>query len=251
MDIFKDDLLKKLAFFHYKGFVPCYGDVITGECPPTANTHIGRTVEKLCEVEMNNNQTPDYRGIELKSHNLISKSLITLFAQNPHFFKQEKWIRGDTNKLFYEWYEDVCKTSEFKNNTVKYRNPNAQGLYLDISDDNSLIELCDSKGKAYLSWNINILEDKLSTKFKEGAFIYCDIEHDHDGKERFWMKEVTYVKYDSKSIINSIINNYISIDILFKHKKTLRQTSFRAFRKDLINIFDTFDKYDLSEISFE
>jgi len=251
MDIFKDDLLKKLAFFHSKGFIECAGDVKTRACPPTANTHIGRTVEALCEVEMNNNQTPDYRGIELKSHNTISKSLITLFASNPHFFKKEKWVSRVTNEAFYEWYGRVCTTRELKNNTVRYQAPNAQGLYLDISEDRNFIELCDEYGEPCLSWSVSTLKEKLSTKFKEGVFIYCDIRHNQDGKEKFWMKEVTHVEYISKSILESIQNSYISVDILFKHKKHLRQTSFRSFRKDLINVFDTFDHYDLSQIAFE
>ena len=250
MDVFQDDLLKKLAFLNSKGFVQCFGDVITRECPPKADTHIGRTFEYLLGVQMNNQQKPDYKGIELKSHKSLSGSAITLLANNPHYFFSDKWVIRKTTKLFYPWYESVCGNRELMNNTVKFRKPNSQGLYLDISNDNLRIQICDSKDVPCLEWDIEALEEKLIEKFSEGAFLFCETKKDQKGRELFHLTKVLHVKYGKNNLLESIKNSSIEIDILFKHKKTLRQLSFRSHKRNLINIFDIFNEYDLSEVDF-
>jgi len=251
VDVFKDDLLEKLIFLHNRGYFECYGDVVTRNCPPKADTHIGRTFEYLLEVPMNNFQSPDYKGIELKSHKLLSSSNITLFANNPHYLFEETWIRGKTTKEFYKWYQRVCGTpeGEFLNNTVKYKHPNSQGLYLDLSDDLQKLQLCDEDGQPCLEWDLNILDEQLYKKFSEGAFLFCKTKTNAVGREMFHIVKVTHVEYDGEKFQNLIANSLIEVDILFKKKKNLRQTSFRANKKNLEEIFDTYKEYDLVKMT--
>ena len=93
-----------------------------------ADTGIGRTVESVLGIPMNDFRTPDYKGIELKTKRNNSRTRGVLFTNPPDWNLSEcKSSREIVDKYGYLRPEYPDKTLQV---TVSALNPNAQGLGL-------------------------------------------------------------------------------------------------------------------------
>lgn len=93
-----------------------------------ADTGIGRTVESLLGIDMNPSKSPDYKGIELKSHREASMVRNTLFTQTPEW----SISRLKSGRAIVEEYGYVPDgyTHKSLHVTLTANRPNSQGLGL-------------------------------------------------------------------------------------------------------------------------
>ena len=156
-----------------------------------ADTSIGRTLEKLLNININSSKKPDYKGIELKSYRDKRGNRKTLFAQVPDWdisnFKSSAEIldtfgyyRGQDFKLY-------C--------TVSTKVKNSQGLKLKMqSEVSQLIENSDKPLIGdFVVWKLETLHNRLLEKHNETFWIAAD-SLIKDGVEHFQFKKVEHTK---------------------------------------------------------
>lgn len=167
-----------------------------------ADTGIGRTVETLLGIPMNAETTPDYKGIELKSHREASKVRNTLFTQSPEW----EISRLKSGKAIVDEYGYIPDGYDHKSLhvTLSANKPNPQGLGLLVipqkglleADEFSMIQLEDGsfqKKKDVATWRLLKLHERLLTKHRETFWIDAETKKEN-GREYFRCTEILHTK---------------------------------------------------------
>ena len=181
----------------------------------TADTGIGRSIETFLGISMNSDKTPDYKGIELKSHRekRVSNRDV-LFTQTPDWnLSVCKSGREIVDKYGYPYNEDGKKTLQV---TVKCSPPNAQELFLNVNQIADLLEMQAGKSKIedVAVWRLMKLHDRLIVKHHETFWIEVENEI-YDGKEYFRYKEIEHTKNPNVGQFDVLIErNIISLDLM-------------------------------------
>ena len=135
-----------------------------------ADTGIGRSIESFLGINMNSDKTPDYKGIELKSHReKRSSQKNVLFTQTPDWdISALKSSREIVAKYGY-LTEDGKKTYQ---NTAQCAPPNSQGLFLNVNQLEALLELQAQKSRVedVAVWRLLKLHQRLTTKHHENLW---------------------------------------------------------------------------------
>ena len=179
-----------------------------------ADTGIGRSIESFLGISMNSDKTPDYKGIELKSHrDKRSSKKNVLFTQTPDWdLSALKSGREIVEKYGY-YTEDGKKTYQ---NTVQCAPPNSQSLFLNVDQLKALLELQAQEPKVtdVAAWRLLKLHQRLLTKHHETFWI--EVENDiHDGKEYFRYKQIEHTKNPNVGQFDVLLEqNMITIDLL-------------------------------------
>lgn len=141
------------------------------ESEVTADTGIGRTIESFLGITMNSDKTPDYKGIELKSHrDKRRSSKNVLFTQAPDWdISVLKSGREIVEKYGYLTKDDQ-RTYQ---NTVQCSPPNSQLLFLNINQQKEWLELQAEmhKKEDIAAWRLIKLHQRLLTKHRETFWI--------------------------------------------------------------------------------
>lgn len=177
-----------------------------------ADTGIGRTIESFLGISMNSDKTPDYKGIELKSHRekrLSNKNV--LFTQTPDWdisvLKSGKEIVAK-----YGYERDGQLTMR---NTVQCSPPNSQLLFLNVNHLDELLELQAERREKedVAAWRLMKLHNRLLTKHHETFWI--EVENDfNDGREYFRYKEIEHTKNPNAGQFDVLIEqNLITVDL--------------------------------------
>ena len=157
-----------------------------------ADTGIGRTIESFLGITMNSEKTPDYKGIELKSHRDKRRSnKNVLFTQTPDW-DISSCKSGRDIVARYGYFSESKKTYQ---NTVQCTPPNSQMLFLNIDQIKALLELQAKKShiEDVAVWRLMKLLNRLLTKHHETFWI--EVENViNDGKEYFRYKEIEHTK---------------------------------------------------------
>lgn len=179
-----------------------------------ADTGIGRSIESFLGISMNSDKTPDYKGIELKSHrDKRSSRKNVLFTQTPDWdLSALKSGREIVEKYGY-YTEDGKKTYQ---NTVQCAPPNSQSLFLNVDQLKALLELQAQEPKVtdVAAWRLLKLHQRLLTKHHETFWI--EVENDiHDGKEYFRYKQIEHTKNPNVGQFDVLLEqNLITVDLL-------------------------------------
>lgn len=163
------------------------------ESEVNADTGIGRTIETLLGIPQNSNKTPDYKGIELKSHrNKRSSTRNTLFSQSPNW-ELSALKSGKEIVSHYGYLTDEGKLTY--QNTIQCVTPNSQGLFLNMNQLAQLLELQHSGNKVtdVAVWTLRQLHDRLAEKHRETFWIAVD-NRNEDGKEYFQFSSIEHTK---------------------------------------------------------
>lgn len=238
------ELLKKLREIHGRGFIK---GITCGD------TNVGVTLENLLDIPPNSLKTPDYKGIELKSSrgkkwkkNSNSKK-VTLFTNTPDW-ERSKFSAADILKLFgyageHGSFQLYCTISN---------EPNAQGLFLDASNEIDLINKADTS--AYVGdvavWSLDTLKARLSEKHKETFWVQAESRFE-DGKEYFRYDVVKHTRKPNTSNLGSMFDaGIITLDYAMHLKKSgaVRDHGylFRTTIEKMKHIFPIERYYDLS-----
>ena len=179
-----------------------------------ADTGIGRTIETFLGIRMNSDRTPDYKGIELKSHReKRTSSKNTLFTQTPDWeistLKSGKEIVAKYGYLTKEGKRTY-------HNTVQCTPPNSQMLFLNVNQVEELLELQAKKARIedIAVWRLMKLHERLLTKHKETFWIEV-INEVHDGREFFMYKQIEHTRNPNIGQFDVLLEqNLITVDLL-------------------------------------
>lgn len=188
-----------------------------------ADTGVGRTVETLLGIPMNPDTTPDYKGIELKSHREASKVRNTLFTQSPEW----EISRLKSGKAIVDEYGYVPTGYDHKSLhvTLSANKPNPQGLGLLVApqkgileaDEFSLIQMKDGnyqKIKDVAAWRLLKLHERLLIKHRETFWINAETKKEN-GREYFRCTEILHTKNPIPAQFDVLLDQgQITVDFL-------------------------------------
>ena len=179
-----------------------------------ADTGIGRTIESFLGIKMNSGKTPDYKGIELKSHRdkRISKKNV-LFTQTPDWdISVLKSGRQIVDKYGY-YTEDGVKTYQ---TTVRCSPPNNQSLFLNVNYEKEYLELLAEQPKKedVAAWRLVKLHERLRVKHHETFWIEVENVF-NEGKEFFRYKQIEHTKNPCEGQFDVLLEqNLITVDFM-------------------------------------
>jgi hypothetical protein len=176
------DLLKEIS---EKGFIPS---------TTNADSGVGDTLEALLGIRRNSNRAPDYKGIEIKSSRLNSRTgrqenRSTLFSKIPNW--EISRLKSAREILDSYGYISSSTGRPALQVTLKHI-PNAQGLYLAFNDVDSKIQNLFRQGEhseEVVAWKIDELEDSLREKHKNTFWVKAKTTEIH-GSEHFHYVQV-------------------------------------------------------------
>lgn len=203
-----------------------------------ADTGIGRTIESLLGISQNSNKTPDYKGIELKSHReKRSSSKNVLFTQTPDWtLSKLKSGREIVAKYGYD-----CGDGRLTyQNTVQCNHPNAQGLGLNLELVKEWLELkhYGEKIDDVAVWTLRKLHRRLSEKHHETFWIKVENEI-QDGKEYFRYTSIEHTRNPIIPQFDTLLDaGMITIDLLLCRPSGHGDTySFKIKKKGMSLLF--------------
>lgn len=203
-----------------------------------ADTGIGRTIETFLGISMNSDKTPDYKGIELKSHReKRSSKKNVLFTQTPDWdISALKSGREIVSKYGY-LTDDGKRTYQ---NTVQCAPPNSQDLFLNVNQQKALLELQAQKSRVedVAAWRLLKLHQRLSTKHHETFWI--EVENTiHDNKEYFCYKQIEHTRNPNIGQFDILLEqNLITVDLLLCRPSGHGDTySFKIKKKGMPLLF--------------
>ena len=203
-----------------------------------ADTGIGRTIETFLGINMNSDKTPDYKGIELKSHRekRTSKKNV-LFTQTPDWdisiLKSGREIVAKYGYLT----DDGKRTYQ---NTVQCTPPNSQDLFLNVNQQKALLELQAQKSRVedVAAWRLLKLHQRLSPKHRETFWI--EVQNAiHDNKEYFCYKQIEHTRNPNVGQFDILLEqNIITVDLLLCRPSGNGDTySFKIKKKGMPLLF--------------
>lgn len=211
-----------------------------------ADTGIGRTIETFLGISMNSDKTPDYKGIELKSHReKRSSKKNVLFTQTPDWdISVLKSGREIVAKYGY-LTDDGKKTYQ---NTVQCTLPNSQGLFLNVNQLKALLELQAQRTRVedVAVWRLLKLHQRLSTKHHETFWIEVENRLD-DNKEYFRYKQIEHTRNPNIGQFDILLEqNIITVDLLLCRPSGHGDTySFKIKKKGMPLLFPESQIYQI------
>lgn len=208
------------------------------ESEVVADTGIGRTIESFLGIRMNSDKTPDYKGIELKSHrDKRSSNKNVLFTQAPDW--DVSFLKSGHEIVEKYGYVNAggCKTYQ---NTVQCAPPNSNRLFLHVNHLNEALELQAQKERIedIAVWRLMKLHQRLQTKHRETFWIKVENELDN-GKEYFRYKQIEHTKNPNVGQFDVLLEqNIITVDLLLCRPSGHGDTySFKIKKKGMPLLF--------------
>jgi hypothetical protein len=182
---YEAELLELLKEISEKGFIPS---------TTNADSGVGDTLEALLGIRRNSNRAPDYKGIEIKSSRLNSRTgrqenRSTLFSKIPNW--EISRLKSAREILDNYGYISSSTGRPALQVTLKHI-PNAQGLYLAFNEIDSKIQNLFREGESseeVVAWKIDELENSLREKHKNTFWVKAKTTEIH-GSEHFHYVQV-------------------------------------------------------------
>lgn len=199
--LYETELLDLLKAISVKGFIPS---------TTNADSGVGDTLEALLGIQRNSNTAPDYKGIEIKSSRLNSRTgrqenRSTLFSKIPNW----EISRLKSAREILDNYGYVSSKTGRPALQVTLKNmPNAQGLYLAFNDAESKIEnlfLQGERCEEVVAWKISELEDSLREKHKNTFWVKAKTAK-INGSEHFHYVQVIATSTPLVSNFSQLVN---------------------------------------------
>jgi len=179
-----------------------------------ADTGIGRTIESFLGIRMNSDKTPDYKGIELKSHReKRSSKKNVLFTQTPNW--DISALKSGREIVAQYGYVTVQGKKTYQN-TVQCSPPNSQTLFLNVNQFTALLELQaqNTKVEDVAAWRLLELHQRLKVKHHETFWIEVESAV-HDNKEYFCYKQIERTRNPNVAQFDILLEqNLITVDLL-------------------------------------
>lgn len=217
-----------------------------------ADTGIGRTVETVLGIPMNDSKQPDYKGIELKSKREKSNVRSNLFTQSPNW----PLSRLKSSKAIVERYGYIPEGYNHKSLhvTLSALKPNPQGLGLNVNYGKDWLEANEyaltandegiyKKLSDVSVWQLIDLHDRLLTKHHETFWIDVDSRVIRD-KEFFRVTTIEHTKNPIPSQFDILLEQgKITVDFLLCRDSGGDTYSFKVGKKDRALLFPESEIY--------
>lgn len=201
-----------------------------------ADTGVGRTVETLLGITMNSDTTPDYKGIELKSHREASKVRNTLFTQSPEW----EISRLKTSRAIVDEYGYIPPGYDHKSLhvTLSANRPNPQGLGLTMATQTGILEADEfeltpaddgsyHKIRDVAAWRLTKLHERLLTKHRETFWIDAETKKEN-GHEYFRCTGILHTRNPIPAQFDVLLDQgLITVDFLLCRKSGGDTYSFK------------------------
>lgn len=191
-----------------------------------ADTAIGRQVEALLGIDMNDSPLPDYKGIELKSFRSKRPSV-----KKNLFCKVPEWgiSHLKSGAEIVERYGYTSSGIKSYRNTLCCKSPNSQNLRLNINYPDNLLEIeedCRVKDNVFKKvadvavWRLQTLHHCLLTKHHETFWIEVDTRIGDQGQEQFMFKKIEHTRNPIVSQFDILVEqSMITVDLLLGRPK--------------------------------
>ena len=222
-----------------------------------ADTGIGRTVETVLGIPMNDSKQPDYKGIELKSKREKANVRSNLFTQSPNW-PLSKLKSGKAIVDRYGYIPDGY-THKCLHVTLSALKPNPQGLGLNVDYGKDWLEANEysltandegiyKKLNDVSVWQLMDLHERLLTKHHETFWIDVDtlIIRDH---EYFRVTTIDHTKNPIPSQFDILLEQgKITVDFLLCRDSGGDTYSFKVGKKDRALLFPESETYIINAI---
>lgn len=223
-----------------------------------ADTGIGRTVETLLNIPMNDSQQPDYKGIELKSKREKAKVRSNLFTQSPNW----SLSRLKSGREIVERYGYISNGYNHKalHVTLSALKPNPQGMGLNVNFDKDWLEAneycltANDKGiyeklSDISVWRLVDLHKRLITKHHETFWIDVDSTI-HGNQEYFRVTTIAHTKNPIPSQFDTLLEQgKITVDFLLCRDSGGDTYSFKVGSKDRHLLFPESRTYIINAVT--
>lgn len=209
------ELLAKLNTVAAKGFIPS---------TTNADSGVGDTLENLLGLQRNANKTPDYKGIELKTSRLdsrtgVQKNRSTLFAQAPNWGKSVLKNGRDFIDMFGYVVDDSTGLKAL--HVTLSNTPNVQGLFIRFDVRTRMVDcvhVVAGVETIVACWDLSILESRLLEKHKSTFWVKAETKT-VDSVEHFQYAWVEVTSKPNVNILGELINaGHIQLDYTFSEK---------------------------------
>lgn len=216
IDQIADELLQRIQEIHDAGFLRS----ITAGDPG-----VGDTLENALGIMRNNEQTPDYHGIELKS----SRTTIHTPTRNTLFTQVPDWSIAMSERQILDTFgyigTDHTGTIERLQLycTITSRATNPQGLFLYYNERNDFVEVIDDRPdigrrRVVTAWHMQLLRDRLLEKHPATFWVKATTRI-QDGWEYFRYDHIKYTRNPNVYLFASLIEQgVVTVDFLVHEK---------------------------------
>ena len=219
------------------------------------STGIGLTLETLLGIDANNNQTPDYKGIEIKASRqnpgaLQAANRVNLFSQVPDW--KQSPIGNAFNMLKEYGYTPDDRLQLYC--TLDAIKPNSQHLMLSVEDELQILKTMYVTGdtkKSLMIWAVSKLKDRLEEKHPESFWVKAETKR-INGQEHFrYYKVIHTVKPISSNLDYLLGDGTVTLDLTMsqkdKNKNVVRDHGylFKIWPKDFHTLFPPSLEHDL------
>lgn len=196
-----------------------------------ADTAIGRQVEALLGIDMNDSPLPDYEGIELKSFRSQRPSI-----KKNLFCKVPDWdiSRLKSGSEIVEKYGYLSSGIKSYRNTLYCKAPNSQNLRLNINYPDNLLEIEEDtrtddgafkKVADVAVWRLQTLHKCLLTKHHETFWIEVDTRIGDHGQEQFMFNKIEHTRNPIVPQFDILLEqSMITVDLLLGRPKVVLET---------------------------
>jgi len=145
----------------------------------SGNTGIGKTFEDLLEKEEDNEDLPDFYDIEVKTHEVASRSLITLFTKAPSYPRGANTFLRENYGILDEYGNKILHMTiagNRKTNTQKYQ----YNFQVEVDFEEELIRLLvferdtDTLIDDHVYWTFADLEKSIQRKLPTLAVVSAE-----------------------------------------------------------------------------
>lgn len=196
-----------------------------------ADTAIGRQVEALLGIDMNDSPLPDYKGIELKSFRSQRPSIKkNLFCKVPDW--DISYLKSAAEIV--EKYGYASQGIKSYRNTLYCKSPNSQNLRLNMNYPDNLLEIEEDrtiepdvfkKVADVAVWRLQTLHQCLLTKHHETFWIEVDTRTGDHGQEQFMFNKIEHTRNPIVSQFDILLEqSMITVDLLLGRPKVDLET---------------------------
>lgn len=191
-----------------------------------ADTAIGRQVEALLGIDMNDSPLPDYKGIELKSFRSQRPSI-----RKNLFCKVPDWEISNlkSGAEIVDKYGYMSGGIKSYRNTLRCSAPNTQNLRLNMNYPDNLLEIEEDeilekdqfkKVADVAVWRLQTLHHCLLTKHHETFWIEVDTRMGDCGQEQFMFNKIEHTRNPIVSQFDILLEqSMITVDLLLGRPK--------------------------------
>ena len=218
---------------------------------------LGNTFEDLIGKAEDNKSEADFYGIELKSHRVLTKSMMTLFSKAPSYPKGVNTYLRETYGVVEDGFgKRVLNTTISGNRFNTHRGGHGFKATVDREKRRIYLQICDTQSGKIIDdeiyWGFSILETALNLKLQKIAILYGDEKKENGNCYVRYTKMVLIEGITLDCLLKAIEQGKLLIDIrigVYASGKNAGKTHDHgtAFRMHLEDLLESYGNIEVFE----